>query len=91
MGSSITAKLAERLKVCDKLYAENTEQLKRLRTEASSKFDGTNRHIRQIKKKLNNDPGNKKLQKEYAAMVNARAMFYAANQLNDGLMAKESE
>jgi len=91
MGSSVTAKLAKRLDVCDKLHTENIETLKRLKKEASTKFDGTNRHIRRLKKQLDRDPENKKLQKEYAAMVNARAMYYAAHQLNDGLLEKANE
>lgn len=82
----ITEQISKRLAVCDKLHTENTETLKKLKSEASSKFDGTNRHIRSLKEKLEKDPGNKTLRKEYAAMVNARAMFYAGHQLNDNML-----
>jgi len=82
----ITEQIAKRLDVCDKLHKENTETIKKLKTEASSKFDGTNRHIRSLKEKLEKDPGNKTLRKEYASMVNARSMFYAGHQLNENLL-----
>ena len=51
----ITEQIAKRLDVCDKLHKENTETIKKLKTEESSKFDGTNRHIRSLKEKLEKD------------------------------------
>jgi len=85
----ITAKIAKRLEICDKLHKENTDQLKRLAKESSQKFDGANRHIRQLKAKLDKNPADKKTQKEYAGMLNARAMFYAGHHLNNNLLKNE--
>lgn len=85
----ITAKIAKRLEICDKLHKENTDHLKRLTKESSDKFDGANRHIKQLKARLDKNPADKKAQNEYAGMVNARAMFYASHKLNKNLLKNE--
>jgi len=82
----IAEQIAKRLELCDKLHKENLEQIRKLKTESSKKFDGTNRHIRILKARLEENPGNNKIRKEYATMVNARAMFYAGNKINEAIL-----
>lgn len=90
MKKTMGAKLLKRMNVCDEMRGEAVEDLKTLRSEAISKHDQTSRAAAELAKKLDADPENETLQKEYAGAVNARKMFHHAAELNNALLESES-
>ena len=85
----MTGKLLKRMETCETMRGEAIQDLKTLRGEAISKHDQTARAAVELAKKLEKDPENKKLQREYAGAVSGRKMFYHAAELNTALLQNE--
>jgi len=90
MQKTMGAKLLKRMEVCDDMRGEAVKDLKTLRSEAISKHDQTSRAAADLAKKLDKDPENETLQKEYAGAVGARKMFHHAAEMNDAILEGES-
>ena len=70
----------------DKLHNASLNDAKRLGAEARVKYDRVNAQISAMAKKLNKDPENKELDKEYSGLLVAREMFLSSVRLNESLV-----
>ncbi len=89
MSKTMTELLDKRMKQCEMMHQEAVRDLKTLRGEAISKHDQTSRAIPKLAKKLEKDPDNKELQKEYSGAVLTRKMHHHAAELNQALLDNE--
>lgn len=91
LDKTIADKMHKRIEIADQMRGEAITDLKTMRGEAISKHDQTARAAVAVGAKLQDDPENKRLQKEYAGAVNARKMFGAAARMNEAILEQEND
>lgn len=89
MIKTITDQLHKRMDQCEIMRRDALKDLKTLRSEAINKHDQTSRSIPALAKKLEKDPENKELQREYAGALLTRKMHHHAVEMNQALTDNE--
>lgn len=87
--SSMTSKIHDRMKIAESERAALISDLKRLQKEAPEKLKQLGALADQLATKLETDPGNQQLQKEYAGALIAQKMITGGQGMTDGILANE--